>query len=174
MTDPARRILLGRIVRSRGLKGDVIVRGDEDAIALIEEGEPYPVVLDGVTVTRTVCRVRDVRDGVAVGFEEVTDRDGADALRGAAIEVEPDRLTDPTPEAYLWEQIAGFRVVTVEGETVGRAVGRIVTGAHDVFIVDTPDHGEVLIPASPNVFKDVQGDRLVVALIPGLLELNES
>ncbi|MFN8448827.1 MAG: ribosome maturation factor RimM [Anaerolineae bacterium] len=73
-------------------------------------------------------------------------------------------------EFYLY-QLIGLRVETSAGETLGTLVEVLETGANDVYIVDSPRYGEILIPVTGEtiVKTDVQAGVMVVSLPEGLL-----
>jgi 16S rRNA processing protein RimM len=73
-------------------------------------------------------------------------------------------------EFYLY-QLIGVQVETVEGETIGTLVEVLETRANDVYIVDSPRYGEVLIPVTPEtiVRTDVEAGKVIVSLPEGLL-----
>jgi 16S rRNA processing protein RimM len=83
-------------------------------------------------------------------------------------------LEDAVPledgEHYLY-QIIGLRVETETGDVLGTLTEVLETGANDVYIVDSPQYGEVLIPATDETIldTDIQAGRMVVKLPDGLL-----
>lgn len=118
-----------------------------------------------------VERISAHRGRVLLQVESITDRDGAEALRGELVYI---RIEDAVPleegEYYLY-QIEGIRVVTDEGQELGRLTGLIETGANDVYIITSPEGKEILIPAIPQVIVgvDVPGSVMTVHLLEGLL-----
>lgn len=100
----------------------------------------------------------------------VDDRDAAEALRGAELQVRREEAM-PLPEGryYVFELI-GCRVEEVDGTEIGRLVDVITTAANDVYVVQSSERGEILIPAVRQVVRSVLPDegRIVVDLPPGL------
>ena len=64
----------------------------------------------------------------------------------------------------------GLDVVNESGEPLGVIARVLETGANDVYLVERPGGGELLIPAIKDVVKtvDLDGGRMVVAPPPGL------
>lgn len=61
---------------------------------------------------------------------------------------------------------------TPNGELFGTLRDVMETGANDVYIVDSKEHGEVLIPAIHDCILDVDLDeqKMTIHLLPGLID----
>lgn len=166
--------MIGVCGKARGLKGEIILRGEPNELALVDEIDRVYLRRDDDLLAMTPTRIRPVKDGLAVQFEGISGRDAAEAWRGSLVEVDVRDLPSPTISWFLWGQVRGFEVVTTAGESLGRAEDRIRTGASDVFVVRAGER-EVLIPASPNVLREIDPEarRIIVEVLPGLLELND-
>jgi 16S rRNA processing protein RimM len=69
-----------------------------------------------------------------VAFEGVTDRDGAEALRGAILEGEP---LDDLPEGEWWvHDLVGAEVVDLAGRGLGRIEAVEANPAHDLLVLE--------------------------------------
>lgn len=161
-------LIVGRIARPHGVHGDV-------GMTLMTE---HPDRLMNVKVLylgpdlepHTVKRMRRHQDGMIITFEKVPDRETAESLREHLVHV---HLKDAVPleegEYYLF-QIEGIRVVTEDGEELGRLTGLIETGANDVYIVTSGEGKEILLPAIPDVVLnvDVPGGVMTVRMLEGL------
>lgn len=78
----------------------------------------------------------------------------------------------PLPDGeYYHHQILGLKVVSEEGETLGKITDILVTGANDVYVVRPEIGKEILIPAVDDFVLRVNLERgtLTVHLAPGLL-----
>src|SRR6185369_10991002 len=81
-------------------------------------------------------------------FKGINDRDQANFLRQLVVMVAMgDAIPLDKGELYLY-QLVGLTVQTEAGETLGTLTEVLETGANDVYIVDSPRYGEVLIPAT--------------------------
>jgi 16S rRNA processing protein RimM len=79
------------------------------------------------------------------------------AMRGMPVRIAG---TDARPlgpgELYLY-QLIGLEVVTEAGETLGRVIDLLETGANDVVVIRPPESGpEMLLPLHPDVILDVR------------------
>ncbi len=168
-------VRLARIVAPRGLRGEVRIvpyTGDP------KEMEGYGSVLIGeVGGGYSAYEVEWVRrtgpHRFALKLRGVDDRHQAEALRGCEVAVERRRLPATSEDEYYWHDLLGMRVVTVQGEDVGRVESILETGANDVYVV-RQEGREVLIPAIAQVVVsvDVEAGIMVVDPLPGLLDVN--
>lgn len=120
---------------------------------------------------RIIRRIRSHQSGVLLQFKDITDRDAAEALRGAFVHVPLEEAVPLEEGEYYLYQIEGIRVVSDAGEELGRLTGYIETGANDVYIVTTPEAGEILLPAIPEVILtvDLEERVMTVHLLEGLV-----
>ena len=173
----SRRVVLGRVVAAHGLRGWLRVRvfGDSpDNLMRAPELMFGASSDDRETETREVERAETGRPGeVRLLLAGISDRDQAQALRGHLIMVDESEIERlPEGEYYEYEFI-GCRVEDEEGQTIGTVRGVWSTGAADVLIVDDGLGGQHLIPTGGDFLRevDVADRRIVVALIPGLLDV---
>lgn len=169
-------IALGRIVGAHGLRGQIRVRvlGDDPEELLriprlmVGENENDPAAVAFEVAGAAPGRAGEVRMAL-VGVEK---RDAAEQLRGRLVMADPGQLEALPDGEYYGYQLVGCRV---EGED-GRAIGTVreiwSTGAPDVLVVESEDGGRHLIPAAADLLRevDVAGRRIVIEVIPGLLD----
>jgi 16S rRNA processing protein RimM len=168
------RLLAGRVVGAHGLRGRLRVRCDEGgAEGLLEAA--YLFLGDRAEEARR-CEVLEARAGrrgeVCLGVQGITDRSGADALRGACVWIEPVQLGELPAGEYWAYQLIGCEVEDEAGRRLGRVREIASSGAQDLLVVEGEGEAEHLIPAVQSWWREVDlaGRRIVVALPPGLLE----
>jgi 16S rRNA processing protein RimM len=148
-----------------GVRGHVYVRPDPDFGGEFEPEATYDTG-DGRTLVVAEGRLHSGRR--VVRFDGVTDRVGAEALRGTVLH--RNRAEIPLEEGAFWvRDLVGREVVDDAGDLVGVVEAVEDGAAHDYLVVARPDGGEVLIPAVDGIL-DVSGGRVVVHPIPGLLD----
>ncbi len=144
---PEDAVEVGRILGAWGIQGGLKVKpfaSDPQALFsakrwFIQPPEgPRPVGLKLSGSLPTMLRVISAREhgeGVVATVHEVTDRTGAEALRGARIFV--PRSSFPAPEAgeFYWIDLIGMSVSTREGVALGTVIGLLETGPHCVLQV---------------------------------------
>jgi 16S rRNA processing protein RimM len=169
------QLVVGRIGRPHGIRGDLIVEVRTDdpdlrfAAGSVLATEP---AADGPL---TISAARWHSGRLLVSFAGVGDRDRAEELRGVMLVVDSAELDDPgDPEYFRDYQLVGLDVLTTGGERVGK-VADVLHHGQDLLVVvgDGARSGaEILVPfvaaLVPEV--DVGGGRLVIDPPPGLLD----
>jgi 16S rRNA processing protein RimM len=151
---------LGRVGRPHGVRGEVVVTLHTDRSERTTPG----AVLRAGDRTLVVASARPHQGRWLLRFEGITDRDGAEELRGATLVGEP--LDDPG-EGRLWvHELVGDHVRDVHGNTLGRVAEVQANPAHDILVLDDG----VLVPVVFVV--DRQPGVLVVDPPDGLLDVN--
>lgn len=86
-------------------------------------------------------------------LEGYADREQCRSLINTTIAVPIKMLPELKQEEYYWIQLEGLRVITVNGEDLGKVDYMIETGANDVIVVR--GDRERLIPYLPGVIRQV-------------------
>jgi len=168
------RLVVGRIGKAQGLKGEVTIelRTDDPELRFAPG-----TVLDTEPKARgplTVDRFRMQGPRLILGFAGFDDRTKAETLRNTLLSTEIDPAVLPEdPDEFYDHQLVGLRVVTTDGQPVGIVREMIHLPAQDLFAVRRKDGREVLIPFIAEFVPEVDiAARLVrVDPPPGLLEL---
>lgn len=124
--------------------------------------------------TLKVVDARPHKKNWIVSFEGLASRTEAETLAGALLFVDSGALPALPEGTYYNYQLLGLRVVTADGETLGRVEEILDTAGRDVYVV-TGERGEVLLPAIPQVIRevDLEAGEIRVDLIPGLVPERE-
>lgn len=144
MQDPARLVLIGRIVKAHGIRGEVVVAATGDDPARLRPGA---TVRSGgaETSVRAVEGCRWTGGSWIARLEGCDDRNAAEALVGTSLFVEAGALP-PLPDGeYYRFQLEGLRVTASDGAEVGRVAGVIELPGQDLFEVAGPG-GTLLVP----------------------------
>ena len=115
----------------------------------------------------------DSRTGeIRLSLAGVDSRDAALALRGRIVLADAARLPALPEGDHYWFELVGCRVETAEGRVLGTVCELMATGAHDVLVVESADGKRHLIPTAERFLRevDVAARRVVVELVPGLIE----
>jgi 16S rRNA processing protein RimM len=157
------RLVVGRIGRAHGLRGEIAVRFSSNRP---ERAQPGSVLHAGAREL-VITTSRPHQGRVLVHFEGIDDRTAAEALQG--LELTGDRLVGAEAELgddELWvHEVVGAEVRDRDGTTVGRVVAVEANPAHDLLVLD----GGALVPM---VFVVDQHEGVVVIDPPdGLFDL---
>jgi 16S rRNA processing protein RimM len=107
----------------------------------------------------TIDEASAVADGPGwwLRFDEVPDRNAAEALRGIYLEIEP-AAESREPGRWFWHELEGLEVRGSGGEELGRVVDIYRAGGAEVFVVRGP-RGELDIPGVKGIVVDLAPDR---------------
>ena len=164
-------IRIGRVVKSHGVRGEVVVEplaDDEDVF--FAAGEVLHGRQAGKEQDLTIAAVRPHQKRLLVTFEEVSDRTGADSLRGTQFFAEP-LARDEDSDEYYDHELIGLRVL-IDGSHVGDVTG--VTTMPNRKLLEVDYNGkEVLIPFVMDIVPEIDVDEGYLVATPpeGLLEL---
>lgn len=114
---PAADVLVGRLGKPNGLEGFLGVYVEPEDLVHLEPGSEV-VVLDRIY---TVRARRQGKKGPQVAFEEVTDRHGAEEIRGSDVFVAAAR--ELTENEFWPSDLVGLEVRPAGGRIVGVAHG---------------------------------------------------
>jgi 16S rRNA processing protein RimM len=140
-------LTIGRIVAAHGLRGEVKVALTTDRPDKM--AEIRRVYLNGGSEPQRVSafRLRGNDREALVKLQGVNDRDSADRLRGATLQIRGNQLPPPEPGAFFHYQILGLRAVDESGQELGRVTDIIDAGEVDVYVVTAADGRQQLFPA---------------------------
>ena len=85
--------------------------------------------------------------------------------------IDREDAVDLEEDEYFIADMIGMKVCTEDGREFGTLKDVMETGANDVYIIDSLEHGEVLIPAIRECILDVDMDeeRMTIHLMEGLV-----
>lgn len=160
----SRDVLLATVTGAHGLKGEVKVKTfTSDPEALGRYGAVHTA--DGRRLE--ILRVHPMKAGEAiVAFKGVSDRNGADALRGCELFVARERLPALDEHEFYHADLLGLRAEVEDGRVIGTVHGIHNFGAGDVVEIARPDGDTVLLAFTrENVpVIDTANGRIVVAV----------
>ena len=170
--DPSDRIPVGYVRKAHGIRGDVVVRGLADDAAdrmvvgaTFETAEKSPRSL-------TVVGASPMKGDVRVSFEGITDRNGAETLKGVQLTIPASERRSLAEDEWWPEDLIGCQVIGLDGGKVGTVHEVIIGAAQDRLVVIAPDGstGEIPFVAALVPEVDITNDRIVVDLPEGLFE----
>lgn len=160
---PSDLVVVGYIAGAYGLQGWVRVRPySADADALIHAktwwlGNPeQPQLLREVDLTQAKQHSGDV----VARLVGVVDRNAAEALKGAVVQISRKHFPILSKDEYYWVDLIGLPVESLQGESLGVVADLMDNGAHPILRVAAPTDPEgvakeVLIPFVDHFVKQV-------------------
>ena len=174
----AEMVLVGRIARTHGLRGQVVVAPETD---FVEER-----FHEGATVwcrtarhdeqldeQLTVASMRVQKGRPIVGFDGFTSIEDVERLIGTELRIPEEALQPLSGGTYYHHQLIGCAVDTVGGERVGEVV-RVGGGSSGSLLEIEGPRGQVLVPLAAEICVDidVRGKRIRIDPPEGLLDVN--
>lgn len=151
------RIALAAVAGAHGVKGELRLKLFTDSIDNLARHE-------SVYVGSAEHRLESVRagpSGAVVRLSGVSDRSGAEALRGSLVEVDRSALPPLEEGEYYHADLIGLPCFDGDGNALGRVAGVENYGAGDLLEVETSDGKRSLIPFRRGI-ADLADERVVL------------
>ena len=165
-------VAIARIVRPRGLRGEVV------ADVLTDFASRFENVEDVVGLAREERRL-DLKienfwfqkDRIILKFAGFDSAEAAEDLRGIEVCVPESEAVELAEDEFFDWQLVGCEVETLAGEKLGNVRELMRTGGTELLVVDNGDR-EVLIPFAQAICPEVDIEQKLIRVDPpeGLLE----
>ena len=172
MKDEDDLLVVGRVARAHGNKGQVIVNPETDFAD--DRFQPGRVVLVGDGATpRTITSARFQQGRPIIGLEGIDSMDDADRLAGAELKMHTRDLAALPEGTYYRHELVGCEVQDTDHRLIGVVASVEGPMERSRLVIDAP-HGEVLIPLVPEICVEVTPaeKKIRVKAPEGLIELN--
>lgn len=166
-------LLIGRVVKTHGIKGEVAVEVHTDQPEVrFAVGSTLRGTQTGKEVVLTVATARPHKGRLLLSFEEIPDRTAAEGLRGLKFFAPPlERAEDADPDEFYDHELIGLKV-RLDGEEIGQVAGVMHTPGRQILEVDY-DGREVLVPFVSDIVPEVDLGAGFLSITPpeGLLDV---
>lgn len=162
--------VIGEIVNTQGIKGEMRVIPHTDDITRFEELDFVYIDLRGKIQKYNIVSVRYHKQFVLIKIEGVNDMTTAETFKGGILKVTRDMAIPLEEGEYYVKDLYGMRVISDEGEELGNISEVLFTGANDVYTVSKEGAKDILIPAIKECILNVDTDKkeMKVHLLEGL------
>ncbi len=167
-------VLVGRIARAHGIRGQVIVDPATDfPDERFKTGSVLHIRRGDAVEDVTVETVRFHRGRPIIGLAGIDTMNAAETLAGLELRVAVDALQPLPAGSYYHHDLIGCAVETTRGNKIGEVRGVEGDGASSRLIVEGAN-GHMLIPMVEGICVtiDIAGRRIVVEPPEGLLDVN--
>ena len=162
---------VGVITTTHGVRGEVIVFPTTDDAERFLDIEK--VLLDtGKELRRlNIQNVKFFKNLAILKFEGIDNINDIEMYKGRELWIPREEAQELGEDEYYVADLIGMDVLMENGEKFGVLRDVMETGANDVYIVDSVEHGEVLLPAIKECILDVdiETNTMTVHLMKGLL-----
>lgn len=166
-------LLVGRVARAHGNKGQVIVNPETDFPGeRFARGNRLVVDHGGQQVERRIASVRFQQGRPIIALDGVETMNDAEALAGAELKMPAEALAPLPGGTYYRHDLVGCEVRTKDGQVVGN-VTDVEGPIERSRLVVARKGGELLVPMVETICVEVdpQGKRIVIDPPEGLLDL---
>ncbi len=129
---PEDLVIMGRVAAPYAVSGWLKIQPFTEAVDSLLDYSDWRIGKNGQW---RVCRLLEGKvhgQTLLVSLEGISDRNVAETMQGYEIAVARAELPPPDQDEYYWDQLTGLDVFNLHGESLGRVVGMLETGAHDV------------------------------------------
>ena len=173
MAEDFELVLVGRVVKPHGLRGEVLIRSLSDNPDRFGVGSELLIGADaGSAEPAVVAASRNHKGALLVRFDGFSTMEDAETLRERLVFVQSWELDELEDEDAFWEhEVVGLEVRHRDGTRLGTVTEVLVRPAQDLWTVDTKS-GEVLFPAAKELVVKLDLETRVVVVDPpeGLFE----
>lgn len=165
--------LLGYVVRTHGLKGELSIYLDVDYPEDYQELDSVFIELKGQLIPYIVTHINILQKGkVIVKLETIDSIDAAQALVGSSIYMPEDVLDELEEGEFYYHQITGYAIVDSKLGKLGHVRTVYTPNAQDLIAMDY-EGNEVLIPVVDEIVDKANHEtrEIYVNLPEGLLDI---
>ena len=162
---------VGVISSTHGIRGEVKVFPTTDDPKRFKKLKQ--VILDTGKEKRDleVESVKFFKQFVILKFKGIDNINEVERYKRCPLLVTRDHAVPLQEDEYFIADMIGMQVVTEDGALFGTLKDVIETGANDVYIIESSEHGEVLVPAIKECILDIniEEQKMQIHLMDGLV-----
>ena len=163
---------VGIISSTHGVRGEVKVFPTTDDMKRFKKLKEVLLDTGKETITLEIEGVKFFKQFVILKFKGYDNIDDIVKYRGKSLFVPRENAVKLQKDEYFIADLIGLKVVNEDGSFTGVLKDVMETGANDVYIVESQDGKEVLIPAIKDCILqvDFEKEQVLVHLLDGLLD----
>lgn len=163
---------VGVIASTHGLKGEVKVFPTTDDPERFRDLKQVFLDTGNDYKSLNVAGVKFFKNQVILKFREFNDINEIEEYKGKDLLVTRDQAVPLKENENFITDLIDMEVYTDEDKRLGVLTDVLQTGANDVYVVETDEGKEVLLPAIPSCILEVNVEtaRMTVHILEGLLE----
>ena len=162
---------VGVITTTHGVRGEVKVYPTTDGPERFLELD-YVLLDTGKELRKLeIKNVKFFKNLVILKFKGVDNINDIEKYKGRDLWIPREEGQELEEDEYYIADLLGMSVVLENGQEFGTLKDVMETGANDVYIIDSAEHGEVLLPAIKECILDVDLEKnvMTIHLMKGLI-----
>ena len=166
-----KQLQVGVISSTHGVRGEVKVFPTTDDVTRFRQLKKVYLDTGREMLSLEIQTVKFFKQFAILKFKGIDNINDIEKYRGKSLMIDREDAVDLDEDEYFIADMIGMKVCTEDGGEFGTLKDVMETGANDVYIIDSPEHGEVLIPAIRECILDVDMDeeRMTIHLMEGLV-----
>lgn len=162
---------VGVISSTHGIRGEVKVYPTTDDPARFRRLKEVLLDADGGWMPLEIEKVRFFKQMVIAKFKGYDSINDVEKYRGKGLYVPREQAVPLEDGEYYVADLLGIKVLLEDGQPFGTLKDVLQTGANDVYVIDSPHHGEVLVPAIGDCILEISVEQgwMKIHLLDGLL-----
>lgn len=166
-----KQLQVGVISSTHGVRGEVKVFPTTDDVTRFRQLKKVYLDTGREMLPLEIQNVKFFKQFAILKFKGIDNINDIEKYRGKSLMIDREDAVDLDEDEYFIADMIGMKVCTEDGSEFGTLKDVMETGANDVYIIDSLEHGEVLIPAIRECILDVDMDeeRMMIHLMEGLV-----
>ncbi len=162
---------VGVISSTHGVRGEVKVFPTTDDANRFRKLKTVILDTGREHLTLEIEGVKFFKQFVILKFKGIDNINEIEKYKGRSLLVDREHAVKLKENEYFVADMIGISVFTEDGKPFGILKDVMETGANDVYIIESPEYGEVLIPAIRQCILevDIENQRMVIHLMEGLV-----
>ena len=161
---------IGRITKTYGFEGAVVVRSESGITAEPEQGEPVFVVIDGIPVPFFTREAFSPSPGtLVISFDDYLTSESVLSLKGCEV-----RIAGEAEESDDLAALNGYMMTDSNSGFSGTIISVLQNPGQLLAVVNAPG-GEIFVPLHPDLIIRIDRKRksIEMSLPEGLIKLND-
>lgn len=165
---------VGVITSTHGVRGEVKVFPTTDDPTRFQNLKKVILDTGKEKLDLEIVGVKFFKNMVILKFREFDNINDVEKYRQKSLYVTRENAVELKEDEYFIADLIGLIAWTDEGEELGKLTNVIQTGANDVYVIQTKDGEEILVPAIRECVKkvDIKEGNMFLHLLPGLRDIN--
>ena len=162
---------VGVITQTHGVRGEVKVFPTTDDAARFKKLKHVMLDTGKETLPLEIESVKFFKQFVILKFKGFDNINDIERYKRCPLLVERENAVPLEEGEYFIADMIGMKVITDEGESFGILKDVMETGANDVYVIEHPSEGEVLVPAIKECILDVdiENRQMKIHVMNGLI-----
>lgn len=166
-----KQLQVGVISSTHGIHGEVKVFPTTDDASRFKQLKKVYLDTGREQIPLEIQNVKFFKQFAILKFKGIDNINDIEKYKGKSLMIDREDGAPLKEDEYYIADMIGMDVYTEDGSLFGRIKDVMETGANDVYIIDSGEYGEVLVPAIKDCVLDVdvEENRMMIHLMEGLV-----